>query len=131
VTGDLSTVERNVAAARRVCEAWNVMELDEFRELFDPQVDYRNIPIEGDRNIGPEAAHDVLSRFRAKWDATLEVHHIAGSGDVVMAERTEHFVHRAGVKPNFDLPVMGVFEFRDGKITAWRDYFERSHLRLR
>ena len=29
------------------------------------------------------------------------------------------------------LPVMGVFEVRDGKVSAWRDYFEMSHLRLR
>jgi len=127
----MTAVDHNIAAARRVCEAWNVMELEEFRELFDPEVDYRNIPIEGDRHIGPDAAHDVLSRFKAKWDAELEVHNITGTGDVVMTERTEHFSHRAGTKDNFDLPVMGVFEFRDGKITAWRDYFELSHLRLR
>jgi limonene-1,2-epoxide hydrolase len=49
----------------------------------------------------------------------------------VLTERTEIFTHRAGAKPGFELPVMGTFEFRDGKITAWRDYFERSHLRLR
>jgi limonene-1,2-epoxide hydrolase len=23
-----------------------------------------------------------------------------------------------------ELPVMGVYEFRDGKISAWRDYFD-------
>jgi limonene-1,2-epoxide hydrolase len=131
VTGDLSVVEHNLAAARRVCEAWNVMELDEYRSLFDPQVDYRNIPLEGDRHIGPDAIHEVLSRFRAKWDATLRVDNITAGGNVVLTERTESFVHRAGTKPGFELPVMGAFEFRDGKITAWRDYFESSHLRLR
>ena len=39
--------------------------------------------------------------------------------------------NEAGKKPSFDLPVMGVFELSDGRITAWRDYFELSHLRLR
>ena len=128
---DPSVIERNLAAARRVCEGWNVMELGEFHELFDAQVDYRNIPLEGDRHIGPDAVHAVLSAFREKWDATLRVDNIAAAGDVVLTERTETFEHRAGAKPGFELPVMGVFEFRDGKITAWRDYFERSHLRLR
>lgn len=128
---DLSVVEHNLAAARRVCEAWNVLELDEFRELFDPEVDYRNIPIAGDRHIGPDAVHDVLSRFRAKWDVTLRVDNIGAGENVVLTERTESFIHKAGVKDPFELPVMGTFEFRDGKITGWRDYFDLTHLRLR
>jgi limonene-1,2-epoxide hydrolase len=128
---DPSVIEQNLAAARRVCEAWNVMDLDEFRRLFDAGVDYRNIPLDGDRHIGPDAVHDVLAAFVERWDADLRVDNIAGAGNVVLTERTETFTHRAGVKPGFELPVMGVFEFRDGKITAWRDYFERSHLKLR
>jgi limonene-1,2-epoxide hydrolase len=128
---DPSVIEQNLAAARRVCEAWNVMDLDEFRRLFDAGVDYRNIPLDGDRHIGPDAVHDVLAAFVERWDADLRVDNIAAAGNVVLTERTETFTHRAGVKPGFELPVMGVFEFRDGKITAWRDYFERSHLKLR
>ena len=130
-TSDLSVVEHNLAAARRVCEAWNVLEIDEFRQLFDPEVDYRNIPIEGDRHVGPDAVHDILSRFSNKWDVTLRVDNIGAGENVVLTERTESFVHRAGVKDSFELPVMGTFEFRDGKITAWRDYFDVNHLRLR
>jgi limonene-1,2-epoxide hydrolase len=131
VAEDRSVIEHNLAAARRVCEAWNVMDLDEFRELFDAQVDYRNIPLPGDQHIGPDAVHAVLTSFLAKWDATLRVDNIAAAGDVVLTERTERFVHRAGVKPGWELPVMGAFEFRDGKIIAWRDYWERTHMRLR
>jgi limonene-1,2-epoxide hydrolase len=128
---DRSVTEHNLGVARRVCEAWNVMDLDEFHRLFDAQVDYRNIPLPDDRHIGPDAVHGVLAAFRERWDATLRVENIAAAGNVVLTERTEIFKHRAGVKPGFELPVMGTFEFRDGKISAWRDYFERSHLRLR
>jgi limonene-1,2-epoxide hydrolase len=124
-------MEHNLAAARRVCEAWNVMDLDEYHRLFDARVDYRNIPLPGDRHIGPDAVHAVLAAFLDRWDATLRVDNIAAGGNVVLTERTEIFSHRAGAKQGFELPVMGAFEFRDGKITAWRDYFERSHLRLR
>jgi len=127
---DPSVIEQNLAAARRVCEAWNVMDLDEYHRLFDAQVDYRNVPFPGDRHIGPDAVQAVLAAFLDRWDATLRVDNIAAAGNTVLTERTETFAHRAGVKPGFELPVMGAFEFRDGKITAWRDYFERSHLRL-
>ena len=56
---------------------------------------------------------------------------LVGDDRVVMTERTERFVRRDGSREPFVLPVMGVFELRDGKVAAWRDYFELSHLRLR
>jgi len=124
-------VERSLAVVRRVCEAWSQLERDEFHQLFDPQVDYRNIPIDGDRHIGPDAICDVLSRFRRSWDTDLRVEHIVGDERLVMTERLEKFTHKAGTKAPFDLPVMGVFELRDGRITAWRDYFDLSQLRVR
>jgi limonene-1,2-epoxide hydrolase len=132
VVGEESAViEHNLAVTRRVCEAWNDMNLDEYHRLFDAQVDYRNIPLPGDRHIGPDAVHAVLSAFLETWQASLRVDNIAASGNVVLTERTEYFTHRAGAKPGFELPVMGAFEFRDGQITAWRDYFELTHLRVR
>ena len=128
---DQTVLDRNLAAVRRICEGWAWLTREDFHELMAPDCDYRNIPIAGDQHIGPDAAHDVLCRMRDKWDIKLEVLKIAAMDDVVLTERNEHFDHKAGVKPSFDLPVMGTFELRDGKITAWRDYFEMSHLRLR
>lgn len=124
-------VEQSLATVRRVCEAWSSLQRDEFHQLFDPQVDYRNIPVEGDRHIGPDAVCDVLERFSRSWETDLRLHHIVGDERLVMTERTEHFTHRAGKKAPFVLPVMGVFELADGRITAWRDYFDLNHLRLR
>lgn len=128
---DRDLIERNVAVVRRLCEGWHELTLPEFRELCAPELDYRNVAIEGDRHTGPDEAHEILSRFAAKWSIRLQVDNIVGGETVVMTERTEFFDHRSGSKPSFALPVMGVFELREAKITAWRDYFELSHLRLR
>lgn len=128
---DEQLAAKNAEVARRVCEAWNVMELDEYQRLFAAEVDYRNIPIDGDVHRTPEAIHALLSRFGAKWDVTLRVDHLVADDRVVMTERTEHFEHRSGTRPSFDLPVMGVFEFEDGRITNWRDYFESTHFKTR
>ena len=51
----------------------------------------------------------------------FRVPNIVGDGDVVLTERVDVFV-----LPNktIELPVMGTFEVRDGKIAAWRDYFD-------
>ena len=128
---DLHIVEANLAAVRRVCEGWHQLSLEEFRELCSPDLDYRNIPIEGDIHHGPDEAHAVLSRFAERWNIRLQVNNMVGDERVVLTERTEFFEHRAGTKAPFALPVMGTFELADGKITAWRDYFELSHLRVR
>ena len=45
-----------------------------------------------------------------------------------MTERVDHFK-----LPNksFALPVMGTFEVSDGKIKAWRDYFDMNQFTSR
>ncbi|MFN0029040.1 MAG: limonene-1,2-epoxide hydrolase family protein [Acidimicrobiales bacterium] len=128
---DNDLTERNLATVRRICEGWNVLTQDEFRELCAPDLDYRNIPIAGDEHHGPDEAHAILSRFAQKWNIRLQIDNIVGNESMVMTERTEFFEHRPGSKASFALPVMGVFELKDGKVTNWRDYFELSHLRMR
>jgi limonene-1,2-epoxide hydrolase len=51
------------------------------------------------------------------------VHHSAenAAAGIVMNERTDRF--QIGERW-VELPVMGVFELRDGRIQAWRDYFD-------
>ena len=46
---------------------------------------------------------------------------IVANGDTVLTERVDVFQ-----LPNatIELPVMGTFEVKDGKIVAWRDYFD-------
>jgi limonene-1,2-epoxide hydrolase len=51
----------------------------------------------------------------------IENLHVAAAGDVVFTERIDKFRNAI---VTFDLPVAGVFEVKDGKIVAHRDYFE-------
>jgi limonene-1,2-epoxide hydrolase len=128
---DDEVLERNLAVVRRVCLEWDTLGRDDWHQLLAPGCDYRNIPIEGDRHVGPDAVHDVIAPFGARWEIEATIVTIAAMGDLVLTERLERFIHRKGTRPTFDLPVMGAFELHDGKITAWRDYFELSQRRLR
>jgi limonene-1,2-epoxide hydrolase len=121
--------ERNLEVVRRICEQWAWLSRDELAELMDPACDWSNTPYEGVHRIGPDAAHEILSRSREQWEVSLTIHHIVADGDVVLTERNEHFEDRDGVKPTWDLPVMGIFELRDGKVTAWRDYWDMGAVR--
>ncbi|MEW6776903.1 MAG: limonene-1,2-epoxide hydrolase family protein, partial [Bdellovibrionota bacterium] len=46
---------------------------------------------------------------------------VAARDGAVLTERMDTIVMR-GLR--IDLPVMGTFEVKDGKVAAWRDYFD-------
>jgi limonene-1,2-epoxide hydrolase len=92
----------------------------ELVEYFAEDAVYHNIPV--DPAVGHEAILALLNMFLAPVERVeFRMLNIAGSGDTVLTERVDVFV-----LPNatIELPVMGTFEVRDGKIAAWRDYFD-------
>lgn len=110
----------NEAIVRDFIAAWSRLDVDELVGYFAPDGIYHNMM------MGPVGGHDALrvfiGRFLKDWSKTeWEVLHIVGKGDVVMAERVDRTT--VGDK-QVDLPCCGVFEMRDGKIAAWRDYFD-------
>ena len=114
--------ERNVAAAVRVCEAWPELSLEDWRALFAPGPSTATCPMPGD-TIGPDAIHAFLRGAIAQFEVKCETLSVVGDERRVAVERLEHFSQRDG-KRSFDLPVLGVFELENGKIIAWRDYFD-------
>ena len=112
-----------VALVQSFCDAWSVGDLDALVEYFTDDAVYHNIPI--DPVTGKETIKTTIAGFTTGIDKVeFRVHHIAANGNVVMTERTDVFF--AGPK-TIELPVMGTFEVTDdGKISAWRDYFDMN-----
>ena len=76
--------------------------------------------------MDPLTGRDTIKSFIAGFAGGAEqidfrVRNIVADGDVVLTERVDVFVMPNG---KVELPVMGTFEVRDGKIAAWRDYFD-------
>ena len=110
----------NAQTVRDFIAAWPRMNVDEIVGFFAPDGIYHNMP------MAPVAGTAMLKGFIAAflkdWTATRwDVINLLASGDIVVAERVDH-IH-IGDKA-CDLPVVGVFEMRGGKIAAWRDYFD-------
>lgn len=63
----------------------------------------------------------MVEFLRAMEDADWTVHREDVLGDVVVNERTDRFTFGG---QRIELPVAGVFQVRDGRITFWRDYFD-------
>ena len=127
-------MSQGMEAVRRICEGWNSMTKQDWRDVCTPDVAYQNMP--WDRNVvtGPDAIFETLESFGGTFDVRMEVRHLDGSDSVVFSERVEHFTPRspgdgAAPKESFALPVTGVFELTDGKVSAWRDYFDRRAMK--
>ena len=87
---------------------------------FTEDAVYHNIPM--DPINGREAIEATFASFMVMAERIeFETLHTAVSGDLVMTERVDRFISPART---VTLPVMGVFEVAEGKIRAWRDYFD-------
>ena len=107
---------------REFCAAFAAHDAEAVRPYFADDVVYHNIPM--DPAVGADAAVAFLGGFLAMCDKmVIEITNLAAEGNVVLTERVDTFVVGEVVAP---LPVMGVFEVHDGKITAWRDYFDMA-----
>jgi len=75
---------------------------------------------------GPAGVRAVLEPFFAPTIANeLVILRSAVQGDVVFTERLDRHQIESGW---VELPVCGVFAFRDGKIAVWREYFDLGTL---
>jgi limonene-1,2-epoxide hydrolase len=118
-------MESPMEVVRRFCAAWSDdIGAAELAAFFTDNAVYHNIPLTP--VIGREAIAKTIASFIRPGAPGIEsiefrVLNIAANGPVVMTERVDVFK-----LPNksFDLQVMGTFEVKDGKIKAWRDYFD-------
>ncbi|AKU98378.1 hypothetical protein AKJ09_05042 [Labilithrix luteola] len=125
-------MESPIEVVRRFCAAWsNNIGAAELAAFFTDDAVYHNIP------LAPVTGRDAIANNIATFirpgapgieSIEFRVINIAANGPVVMTERVDAFKlpHKS-----FELPVMGVFEVRNGKISAWRDYFDMNQFTSR
>ncbi|MGQ0804924.1 MAG: limonene-1,2-epoxide hydrolase family protein [Actinomycetota bacterium] len=109
-----------IEIVRKFCAAWPDNDLDALMAFFTDDAVYHNIPV--DPVNGVDAIRSTIAGFTQGVEKIeFRVDNIAADGNVVMTERVDVF-HLPG--RTIELPVMGTFEVKDGKIAAWRDYFD-------
>ena len=125
-------MESPIEVVRRCCAAWSDnLGTAELAAFFADDAVYHNIPMVP--VIGRKAIANNIASFIRPGAPGIEsidfrVVNIAANGPVVMTERVDVFKlpHKS-----FELPVAGVFEVSDGKIKAWRDYFDQNQFATR
>jgi len=116
----MQTDPANEATVLAFCAAFARRDLDEILDFFADDAVYHNIPFAP--ASGTDEIRAVLETFvPGSPTIEFEVRHVASSGPVVFTERIDRMTFDGR---NVELPVAGVFEVADGKIAAWRDYFD-------
>ena len=96
------------------------------RAYFTPTTVWENVGLVV--TTGIDEALGVLAQFNHAMgiDAIdIEMLAIVADGDRVLTERIDHLL-RADGSEVWDPRVMGIFEIEDGRIRAWRDYFDSA-----
>jgi limonene-1,2-epoxide hydrolase len=103
------------------CAEWEKgSDVDTIVSYFTDDAVYHNIPI--DPVTGRDAIKNTFMMFTTGVERVeFQVRNIVAAGNMVLTERLDVFVLP---DKRIELPVMGAFEVRDGKIAAWRDYFD-------
>ncbi|MDE2620822.1 MAG: nuclear transport factor 2 family protein [Sphingomonadales bacterium] len=111
----------NSALVEAFIAAWNAGDGPAIIAAFAPDAVYHNVPMAPLVGVAAIAAA-IEGLIGGMSDIRWELHAIAEDGaGRVLTERTDAF-RMAGAP--VALPVMGIFEFRDGLITRWSDYFD-------
>jgi len=118
-------MSQNADVVNQFCDTWKHRNIDQLLTFFAADAIYTNIPIDPP-NVGVEAIRKAIEGFAAAAEEIEFIVHASAENaetGIVMNERTDRF--KIGGKW-VEARVMGVFELRDGKIHAWRDYFDMN-----
>lgn len=110
------------AIVREFCTVVSKRDVALVRPLFGDGVVYHNVGM-----VPSAGLADVLANLEGQWAMfdvyEFEILNLSVSGNTVLTERVDT-IGSGGAR--WPLPVMGAFFVDDGKITAWRDYFDSA-----
>ena len=102
------------------------MDFDEGVKYVSDDLEYINSP--GTEVRGPGGVREVLEPFFAPiLENEFVILRQISQGNKVVLERLDRHRVKQGW---FELPVTGVCEVHDGKITYWREYFDVETIRV-
>lgn len=117
----------NYAILVAVIDAWKAGDVEAVSAHLTDDIVWHYAAAVAPPLVGLPAAKEFLLKFR---DSIAEVRwrifHYAEAGDMLFVEGVDEYT---GVKGERAVaPYAGVLRFRDGRISEWRDYFDRGQL---
>jgi limonene-1,2-epoxide hydrolase len=119
------TDAQKLATVRKMIDAWNTRNWQQVYDLFadDGVLQSMMLP---EPTVGREAISKRIGAL-AKDISRIElrIRHMGVADGVVFIERVDDFVYRG---KHGAVPVVGVVEVEQGRVKAWREYYDREQL---
>ena len=119
------TDAQKLGTVRQMIDAWNARNWQQVYDLFaaDGVLQSMMLP---EPTVGREAISQRIGGL-AKDISKIElrIRHIGVADGVVFIERVDDFVYRGH---HGRVPVVGVLEIQQGRVKAWREYYDRSQM---
>lgn len=110
-----------LATAEAMMAAWVARSWDDVVALFADDGVLEIVPLRA-AHKGHEAIRSHLDEVAGGIEAlSFDVKNLVASGNVVTFERDDVFTYNG---KDARVPVVGIMEIADGKVTAWREYFD-------
>jgi limonene-1,2-epoxide hydrolase len=119
------TDAQKLATVQKMIDAWNTRNWQQVYELFaaDGVLESMMLPTP---TVGREAIRKRIGAL-AKDISRIElrIRHMGVADGVVFIERVDDFVYRG---KHGAVPVVGVVEVEQGRVKAWREYYDREQM---
>jgi limonene-1,2-epoxide hydrolase len=105
---------------------WNAtQDIDRVLTFLDPDIVWHFSAVTQAPKRGHAGAREFLEGFKRRArNPQWRITDYAERGDMLFVEGSDVFETLDGV--TVTIPYMGAYRFRDGRICAWRDYFDRG-----
>lgn len=118
-------MSQHLETVRNIITSWDARDFDTFLDFLTDDIEYHS-HVGSPPYRGKQAIRDFLEQYDTdNVDVEWRLLNHAENGDLFMvegrvdqnnSETGEQVIHR----------YMGIFEFRDGKVYGWRDYFQKD-----
>jgi limonene-1,2-epoxide hydrolase len=116
---DVDAAAANDRMVREFIAAWERRDAAHIVDAFTDDGVYHSIPLKP--IVGKAAIREFVESFADVPPGRLEIRNQVAGANVVMNERVDSITLNNKL---VTLPICGVFEIEDGRIKAWREYFD-------
>ena len=114
-----------IDTVRRIMSAWDRRDFDEFLGYLTDDIEYHS-HVGSPPHLGKDAIREFLEAYDgANSEVSWRILNFAETGNKLLLEGlVEQIDNETGQAVR--IPYMGIFEFRDGRVCAWRDHFQKD-----
>ncbi|MGD8580894.1 MAG: nuclear transport factor 2 family protein, partial [Lysobacterales bacterium] len=113
-----------LAVADAMVQAWDAQDWERVYSLFSENAVLHSMMLEP--VVGREAIRERLSQLAPGLERIeLQIRNRGVIGNTVVLERTDDFTYKG---KHSRVPVVGMLEIENGRVTEWREYYDHASL---